>query len=852
MIKSLPILLFLLICSHSKAAVIYVDINATGANNGSSWTDAYTDLQTALSVAFINDDIWVANGIYKPTATTSRSISFVMKNGVDMYGGFAGTETAVNQRNISANPTTLSGDIGAPGDNTDNTFKVVKVQNFTSVFTFDGFRVSDGYDASSSGKGAGIYVASNSGQLLTFRNCLLYNNYAYHSGGGMIIDESNTAFYNCEFLYNSTYDYGGGAIYSDNVSHSTIKLYDCKFIGNSARDGAVINFDGIELILERNLVTNNSASTGSLINIDNDVTNFEINNSLIIGNEIDAELGSFIDSYTTDANSSSLTNVTFCHNKNSSNLGPYQEAIYQTNSAMVITNCIIYGNTPSDLNVQIDPGNTVINSIVENGYAGGTNIITTDPGFVNPSTLSAGPFDASMFDYSLLITSPAVNTGNNTYALPFSVDYLNNTRIQQNYVDRGAIESPFADVIAPVASCSAVTVYLDANGAAVIDSSDVGGGSYDNLGIATMTVSETTFDCSNLGTNPVTLIVTDAAGNADSCIAVVTVADNLPPVVSVQNVSVYLDPAGNADISVNDVTSVITDNCGLDTTFLSQTAFTCADAGPNTISFTAVDQSGNSTQVSFTVTVIDTVNPTAIAQDISVYVNGNGNAGFTAAMINNGSYDDCNLAGMTVSPNVFNCSNIGAPNTVTLTVEDDYGNTASATAMVTVLDTLPPVTIGQDITVDLGGMDPYVITPADLDNGSEDNCTSITQTIDMNSFAFPGIYDVVLTSTDAYGNTSTDTVQVTVIHTWFGIEENGSLITSVHPNPTSGEVFVGLSAPANRVSARVLDVTGKIIQENTFLQTDELTISFDGAPGFYVLEVRTSENEWSKTKILKR
>lgn len=850
MMKSLTILLFLFVCSYSKAAIIYVDINATGANNGTSWTDAYTDLQTALSVAFINDDIWVANGIYKPTATTSRTISFVMKNGVDIYGGFAGTETDVNQRNISANPTTLSGDIGAPGDNTDNTYKVVKVQNFTSTFVFDGFRVSDGYDASSNGKGAGIYIASNSSQLLTFRNTIVYNNYAYHSGGGLIIDLSNTAFYNCEFLYNSTYNYGGGAIFADNVSNVTIKLYDCKFIGNSARDGAVINFDGTELIMERNLITNNSASTGSLINVDYDVTNFEINNSLIIGNQIDAELGSLIDSYTSDPNSSSLTNVTICHNKNTSGLGPYHEAIYQTNSAMVITNCIIYGNTPSDVNAQIDPGNTVINSIVENGYASGTNVINADPQFVNPSSLAAAPFDASSFDYSLLINSPAVNTGNNTYALPFSVDYLNNTRIQQTYVDRGAIESPFADVVAPVASCTGVTVYLDANGIATIDSSDVDGGSYDNLGIATMTVSETTFDCSDIGPNPVTLVVTDAAGNSDSCIAVVTIADDLPPSVSVQNVSVYLDPSGNAGITVNDVVPVITDNCGLDTVFLSQTAFTCADAGPNTVSFTAVDPSGNSTQVQLTVTVIDTVFPTAIAQNLTVYLNNNGTVNFTAAQINNGSSDDCGIASMSIQPNSYNCNGIG-PHTVTLTVTDGYGNASTTTSTVTVLDTIVPITIGQNITVSLSVSNPYVITAADLNNGSDDNC-SFTQSIDINSFNAPGVYTVELTTTDGSGNSSSGFYQVTVVTSGVGIEENESIVSSVHPNPTTSEVKVELSAPAANVKARILDLTGKVVSEKTFQHSGEFKLLVEGAPGVYILEISTSENEWSKTRIVKR
>jgi hypothetical protein len=70
---------FVFFTYRSYSAIIYVNTNATGTNNGSSWTNAFTDLQNALSVAFINDEIWVAAGSYKPTQTEDRALSFVMK-----------------------------------------------------------------------------------------------------------------------------------------------------------------------------------------------------------------------------------------------------------------------------------------------------------------------------------------------------------------------------------------------------------------------------------------------------------------------------------------------------------------------------------------------------------------------------------------------------------------------------------------------------------------------------------------------------------------------------------------------------------------------------------------------------
>ena len=97
------------------ADVIYVDIDATGADDGTSWSNAFTDLQAALAASASGDEIWVAEGTYLPTDTADRTISFAMKDGVGIYGGFDGTETLRSQRNPAVNVTVLSGDIGGSG-----------------------------------------------------------------------------------------------------------------------------------------------------------------------------------------------------------------------------------------------------------------------------------------------------------------------------------------------------------------------------------------------------------------------------------------------------------------------------------------------------------------------------------------------------------------------------------------------------------------------------------------------------------------------------------------------------------------------------------------------------------------
>jgi hypothetical protein len=128
--------------------VCYVKADASGANNGNSWTDAYKDLQTALGDANCTE-IWAAAGTYKPTSGTDRTATFQLINGVALYGGFAGTETARSQRNPAVNVTILSGDLnGNDGPNfanySDNSYHVI-IGHYTDASTIlDGFTVRGG------------------------------------------------------------------------------------------------------------------------------------------------------------------------------------------------------------------------------------------------------------------------------------------------------------------------------------------------------------------------------------------------------------------------------------------------------------------------------------------------------------------------------------------------------------------------------------------------------------------------------------------------------------------------------------------------------------------------------------
>ena len=123
----------------SRASVIYVDEQASGKNDGTSWEDAFNDLSIALALVDSFSEVWVAKGKY--LAGNVRSSSFVLPGGVSILGGFAGGEINSSERDFSTNETILSGDIGVTENNTDNSFHVVVPLNGSVL---DGFIIEDG------------------------------------------------------------------------------------------------------------------------------------------------------------------------------------------------------------------------------------------------------------------------------------------------------------------------------------------------------------------------------------------------------------------------------------------------------------------------------------------------------------------------------------------------------------------------------------------------------------------------------------------------------------------------------------------------------------------------------------
>jgi len=204
--KSIYLLLLALLSSAgvAQARIVYVNAAATGANNGTSWANAYTDLSTALVNTLTNDSLWIAAGTYVPSNVGTRDAAFVFdqaKN-LTLFGGFAGTETNVNQRNPTANPTILSGDRGAVGNNSDNCYNVVVFSAPATVFTrLNGLIIEQGNaNGPQNGRvfsGGGFTVFGTNAPVVALTNCEIRNNTALFSGGFSQRTTGTLELYNC-------------------------------------------------------------------------------------------------------------------------------------------------------------------------------------------------------------------------------------------------------------------------------------------------------------------------------------------------------------------------------------------------------------------------------------------------------------------------------------------------------------------------------------------------------------------------------------------------------------------------------------------------------------------------------
>lgn len=217
----------------------YVDSNATGANTGESWANAFKSLQDGIRSALTCGvkEIWVAKGTYYPDhengiASNNREATFGLRKDLAIYGGFSGNETLLSQRNLLLNKTILSGEIGNTGVFGDNSYNVVQGSNVDASAVLDGFTITAGNADANTGinpasRGGGLYIADYGSP--TIRNCLFMKNYAIYGGAVFAKDYSHAVISNCAFTGNSSAG-DGSCIY--NRPGSSTSFINCSFSGN--------------------------------------------------------------------------------------------------------------------------------------------------------------------------------------------------------------------------------------------------------------------------------------------------------------------------------------------------------------------------------------------------------------------------------------------------------------------------------------------------------------------------------------------------------------------------------------------------------------------------------------------
>jgi surface protein/predicted outer membrane repeat protein len=456
--------------------IIYVNqTRPDNSGNGYSWATAKKDLQEAINIARSGNEIWVAGGTYKPTTSTDRNISFVMKEGVKIYGSFAGTEANLSERTpsvMATNIAILSGDIDGVAD----------------VITGSGSTLSI-----TGNEGNSYHVILNDNNGLTTANSLIdgftitggnANGLNDYSGGGMANIYSSPSLINVTFTGNNA-TYHSGGMYNGGAS---IILNNVTFSKNNAGDGGGMsnaNFDATSMFSHVTFTGNNATGNGGgLYNIGDDIN---VSHVTFCGNTAAEQGGGMFSEYASPIltnvtfsdntaiddgggmsmleSSPSLSNVTFSRNSTSNQGG----GLYAKGSELSLKNCIFGGNTKNGSNTvkgaDIESGastitttmtvtntlfqlaNTDINypktGVEKFVFPDVSNLFAQDPLFVNAADPDGADNIFRTADDGLMLTvcSPAINAGNNAdIPAGTTTDIVGNPRIFNTTVDMGAYE----------------------------------------------------------------------------------------------------------------------------------------------------------------------------------------------------------------------------------------------------------------------------------------------------------------------------------------------------------------------------------------------------------------------------
>jgi hypothetical protein len=404
-------------------AILYAAPTARGAGDCSSWADACT-LQSALSVAGYGSEIWVQSGVHYPGAASNRTATFTLKDGVRLYGGFAGTEIARDARDWRANKTILSGDI----DRNDITVNGVAT-NAVNIVGANALHVLRGENLGAATVVDGFIITAGQADSL---------GYPHYSGGGMYLYNSSPTLAHLTFSSNLASLAGGGL--RTYGGHPV--LNDVTFHGNQAgMGGGMSNENGgattlVNVVFSHNRandhgggMVNNSAAT--LINVV-----FSANSAGIYGGGM------------TNYGDSTLINVTF----NGNSAGSAGGGLYNFWATPALTNAILWGNSAlTGPEIANDNSTATISYSDIRGCGGSGSGWNPACGSDGGGNIDADSrfVDAANGDLRLQLTSPAIDAGNNAAVPPgVTTDLDGNPRFVDftgrgnAIVDMGAYESP--------------------------------------------------------------------------------------------------------------------------------------------------------------------------------------------------------------------------------------------------------------------------------------------------------------------------------------------------------------------------------------------------------------------------
>ena len=422
---------------YPNSDIIYVNLNSPHPpGTGMSWRSAYVDLQDALARAKHGrgNEIWVAKGTYYPHNYTSvQDISFELVNGVDVYGGFAGYETSLNQQNCTDNQTILEGDVD--DDSSSETYRIVKATNLSQETILDGFTIQHASYVGIKVDGSSLNVANchiqNNGGVAYNRAGIYCTNSSVGISKCLIEDNNNCGIYiysgpsltitDSYIIDNGSTSNDGGGLY-DNAVSSTIT--NCTFTGNLASYGGGIYNGGLggNVAKISNCIFSDNKASHDGGGIDSGVLNSSstIKNCIFFGNIAGDNGGGLFN----EISSTTITNCTFSDNTATNYFGG---GIYNTYSSSTLTNCIFWNNHASVGSQEICDqvcSPTFNYCDIQGGLPGprcmgssqGANNINSDPRFVDASGNNYHLYHLSDSDHSPCIDagSPSGNYNGQT------------------------------------------------------------------------------------------------------------------------------------------------------------------------------------------------------------------------------------------------------------------------------------------------------------------------------------------------------------------------------------------------------------------------------------------------------